>query len=232
MATAAGIMLAALAPPPASATTIELGATSTPITTPACPKGIAAANCTIILTQATGLETLRDSAAYPTTVRKSGILVAWTVGLATLSSNRSMERKYIHQLDASYGGTTSASVVVLKPGKNRSWTVVAQSPLVSLQPFLGMVVQFPLTTPLKVTRGETIGLSVPHWAPVLDYKLPSKKFAYRQSRMANCSSPAASEQAQLTIGANTRYLCNYPGTRVEYSATEIPTPVAPKGYVR
>ena len=38
---------------------------------------------------------------------------------------------------------------MLKPvGKKRtwSWQVVAQSPLVDVQPYLGQVVQFPLTT--------------------------------------------------------------------------------------
>ncbi len=232
LATTAGIALAALTPAAAHATTIELGATKTPVTTPVCPKGVAARDCTIILTETTGLESLRDSVAYPTTVSKDGILVAWTIGLATLSSNRTTERKYIHQLDTRYLGVAKAEIVVLKPGKNRRYTVVAQSPVQELQPYLGTVVQFPLTTPLKVVRGERIGLSVPTWAPVLDYKLSSKQFAYRQSRRANCSRPPNSEQAQQTVGAVTSYTCNYRGTRVEYSATEITTPVPLKNYVR
>jgi hypothetical protein len=32
-------------------------------------------------------------------------------------------------------------------------------------------------------------------------------------------------QAQLTIGQQARYGCNYQGTRVQYSAEEITTPV-------
>jgi len=37
--------------------------------------------------------------------------------------------------------------------------------------------------------------------------------------------------AQLTVGANTQYLCTYGGTRVEYSATEDTTTSYPKTYV-
>ena len=36
-----------------------------------------------------------------------------------------------------------------------------------------------------------IGLTVPTWAPVLSYNLNASKFAYRQSRKANCSTPPA-----------------------------------------
>ncbi|MBV9338952.1 MAG: hypothetical protein JO243_23940, partial [Solirubrobacterales bacterium] len=50
-------------------------------------------------------------------------------------------------------------------------------------------------------------------------------FAYRQSRSRNCNNPPAASQAQLTVGQSARYACDYPGTRVEYSATEISNPV-------
>ena len=35
----------------------------------------------------------------------------------------------------------------------------------------------------------------------------------------------------MTVGASTRYLCAYTGTRVEYSATEVTTAPYPKNYV-
>ena len=35
----------------------------------------------------------------------------------------------------------------------------------------------------------------------------------------------------MTVGANTRYLCQYAGTRVEYSASEILNTPYPKTYV-
>jgi hypothetical protein len=89
-----------------------------------------------------------------------------------------------------------------------------------------------LTASIPVVPGEVVGLTVPTWAPVLSFGLPSKKFAYRQSRKANCNRPAASTQAQLTIGATATYGCDYPGTRAEYSATEVTNPVPPKVQIR
>jgi len=226
---AAVALLCAVAPASASATIIELGSTKTKLSAPQCPKGVTASQCDIVLTRTTGLETIRDSHVYPTTVTKSGLIVAWTVGLASLSKSQATARSIISKEDSAYGGPTAASIVVLKPsGKRFGWTVVQSSPLAQLQPFLGTVVQFPLATPLQVVRGETIGLSIPTWAPVISYDLPLNEFAYRQSRTSNCKTTAASESAQVTAKQSTRYICDYPGARVEYSATEVTNPVQPK----
>ena len=134
-------------------------------------------------------------------------------------------------LDKTYGGDAQVGITVLKPvGKKSTWTwqVVAQSPLVDVQPYLGQVVQFPLTTTIPVVRGEAIALTTPTWAPVLSIDLSTSHFAYRQSRGRNCNNPPSTSQAQVTVGQSTAYSCDYPGTRVEYSATEVTNPVVPK----
>ncbi len=224
----------ALAAAPAYAAIIELGATKTPVAAPSCPPKTTPAQCTIILTRATALETIRDAITYPTTVKKTGRIVAFTVGLSSLSSNRTTRLSDIKFLDHQYGGTTQIALTVLAPSgakKLRQWKVVAQSPLFHVQPYLGEVVQLPLTTTLPVKRGDTIALSTPTWAPVLSIDLSTKQFAYRQSRKSNCRNAAGVSQAQLTVGAVARYSCNYPGTRVEYTATEVTSPAYPKNYV-
>jgi hypothetical protein len=222
----------ALLPAPAAAQIIELGATPrTPLAAPVCPPGVRPQNCTIVLTQVTGLETVTDGLSAPTAVSTAGNIVAFTLGLSRLDSNLARARRDVHFLDSTYGGTTQAAISVLKPvgqRRFRRWAVVAQSPVYHLQPYLGQVVQFPLATSLPVTRGEVVALTVPTWAPVLSFNLPPNKFEYRQSRSANCNHPAAANRAQTTIGASTRYVCDYPGTRVQYSATEVTTPVPPK----
>jgi hypothetical protein len=224
----------ALLPAGASAAIVELGATKTPLVAPVCPSSIAPAQCTIILTRSTALETIRDGLAYPSTVKKAGSIVAFTVGLSSLSSDRATRLSDIKFLDHQHGGTTQLAITVLQPvgsKKLRQWKVVAESPLFHVQPYLGEVVQFPLATSLPVARGDTIALTTPTWAPVLSIDLDNKKYAYRQSRKANCAHPPGLSQAQMTVGASTRYICDYPGTRVEYSATEVTTPPIPKGYV-
>jgi hypothetical protein len=229
----------ALAPASASATIVELGQTATPIAPPACPKGVSLSQCFIILTRTTAVQTTSDGVRYPTTVKKNGWIVAFTVGLSRLSSDAKTERSVLHTLDQAYGGTPQVSITVLKPGLKNKYTVAAQSQTFHVLPFLGQVLQEPLSLPptftqftaLPVKAGDIIGLTIPTWAPVLAYNLSTTKFTYRQSRTSNCSHAAASETAQLTVGESTRYLCEYSGTRVEYSATEVVNNPYPKTYV-
>jgi hypothetical protein len=219
-----------LVPAAAYAAIVELGATTaTPLVSYMCPTTIKPASCTIILTRATALETVRDRNSYPTKVTKAGNIVAFTVGLSRLSTNTSTARSDISFLDHTYGGTTQVAITVLKQvgrQSQRRWQVVAQSPIFHVQPYLGEVVQFPLATSIPVVPGEVIALTTPTWAPVLVINQPSSRFAYRQSRSANCNNPPSSSQAQLRMNQSATYTCNYPGTRVEYSATEVTAPVA------
>jgi hypothetical protein len=247
-ATAVGL-LAGLAPTAASARVVELGATPTSLVAPVCPAGVDPVNCTIVLTEVTALETIRDSVTYPTKVTKAGQIVAFTLGLSGLSTSAATAKADIHFLDSTYGGTTRAAITVLKPvgpKAQRRWTVAAESPAFHLQPYLGEVVQFPLATSLPVTPGETIALTVPTWAPVLSFGLPVSKFAYRQSRSSSLlptgegpSCKFASgfttpkghvlpDTAQLSINSSTSYGCNYAGARVEYTATEVTNPAPSK----
>jgi hypothetical protein len=221
----AAVLVFALASASASADVIELGSTTTPIAPPSCPTGVTKANCTIILTETTSISTLSDGVAYPTTVKKAGRIVAYTVGLAKLTKSD------ITGLNTRYGGTSQLAITVLRPGKKRLFTVTGESPLQHAEPWFGHMVQFPLTTTLAVKPGDVIGLTVPTWAPVLSIGLPSKQFQYRASRATKCTT-FDFQTAQLQIGDSTQYLCFYVGTRVEYTATEITTPVVPKDVVK
>jgi hypothetical protein len=229
LAMVGALALGAAVPASAGATITELGVSTTPLVAPTCPAGVSPAQCTIILTRATALETIRDNAAYPSTVKAAGRVVAFTVGLSALSSNATTAKSDTTFLDKTYGGDPQIQMTVLKPvgAKNlRVWQVVESTPLVDVQPYLGQVVQFPLTTSLPVVPGETVALTTPTWAPVLSIDLSTAHFAYRQSRTRNCNSPPSTTQAQVTVGQSTRYVCDYPGTRVEYSVTEVTNPAA------
>lgn len=209
-------------------TSIQLGATpATPVKAPACPPGVKPANCLIVLTRATAVEMITGGVSKPVKVTQPGEIVSFTVGLAQLSSNASTTSTYLKNLDTTYGGPAEVQLAVLKPGPNYRWTVVAVGPPVKLRPYLGYVVQFPLTTPLQVVPGESVALSVPTWAPILSYNLTASQYQYRQSRTTQCTKPAPTQTAQLVAGQSASYLCAYPGTRAEYSATELTNPVPP-----
>ena len=208
--------------------TVQLGGTSVPVRAPVCPAGVKPQNCIFVMTRVTALETLTNGGRNPTAVKQSGQLVGFTVGLAQLSSNSTTAANFAKTLNAKYGGAPQAQVTVLNPSKNNRWTVAAQGPVVKLQPYLGYVVQFPLSRPISIRAGQAIGLTVPTWAPILSYNLSSKLYSYRQSRSSNCKSVGTQQNAQVRVGASTTYACTYSGTRAEYSGTELTTPVAPR----
>jgi hypothetical protein len=222
--------LTALAPVAASAAVVELGVTSTPLAPPACPTGVSGQNCTIILTETTAFETLSDGVYYPTTAARDGKIVAFTVALAKLSKGE------VQGLNSSYGGASQVAITVLRPaagshpGQNRTFSLIAESPLVRVQPWFGHVVQFPLDTTLPIKAGDVLALTVPTWAPVLAINLNPKQFSYRASRSSGCTSINV-QSAQLTIGQKTQYRCFFNSTRVEYTATEVTTPTVPKGVI-
>jgi hypothetical protein len=218
------------APKPGSqlGSTVQLGGTSVAVRIPVCPANVKPQNCIFVMTRVTALETLTNGGGNPTTVKQSGLLVGFTVGLAQLASNPTTAASFTKTLNARYGGPPEAQVTVLKPGRNNRWTVAGQGPVVQLQRYLGYVVQFPLTRPIPVRAGDAIALTVPTWAPILSYNLSPKLYSYRQSRSFNCKSVGAQQNAQTRIGATTTYACSYPGTRAEYSGTELTTPIAPR----
>ena len=227
LALSAVALSAAALPSAASATIVEVGATSTPVVAPSCPASLPANKCTIVLTRVTALETASAGVANPTTIHHSGYLVALTLGISSLSSNAKTRKADVSYLDSKYGGYPRAQVTVLRPYGPRTkfgWQVAAASNTIFLTHYLGQVAQFPLAKPIPVVAGERIALTVPTWAPVLDFGLPSTKFAYRQSRSTNCANPPGAQQGQLKIGQIGHYKCNYAGTRAEYTVTEVTSP--------
>ncbi|MFZ0087864.1 MAG: hypothetical protein WAL63_00040 [Solirubrobacteraceae bacterium] len=242
LATTAGLVAAAalLAPGAASAQTVELGQTSTsPVAAPVCPSNVSPAQCFIILTRTTAVQSVTSGLINPTRVKQAGWIFQFTVGLSRLTGNAKTEHTYLHELDSAYGGTPQVALTVLKPGPRNQYTVAAQSGTYHLIPFLGQVLQEPMSLPpsfntmtaLPVKPGDVIGLTVPTWAPVLSYNLSASKYSYRQSRSSACKSAAGTQTAQMKVGATATYACTYTGTRVQYSATEVLNKPYPKSYV-
>jgi len=231
----ASVGLAAVVPATASAQPVELGQTSTPIVRPVCTKGTSLASCKIVLARTTAVETASDAVINPVRVNRQGWVVAFSIGLSRLVPKAKQRASIIKNLDSEFGGPPQLQISVLKPGKNNSYTVTATSGTYQLLPFLGQVIEEPLSVPpkfttftaLPVVRGDVIGITVPTWAPVLTYNLAATQFSYRQSRRANCINPAANNTAQTKVGDSADYHCYYTGTRVEYTATEITDTKAP-----
>jgi hypothetical protein len=251
-------VLLAVAASAATAAIVELGQTATALVAPppcstshtrshstTCPGNVSPGSYAIVLTRVTALPALSNGIGYPTTVTTAGRLVAFTVGVSSLDTNRIVAKSEIHYFNTTYGGHPKVELTVLKPvgpSKLHGWMVVAESPVFDVQPYLGQVVQFPLDTTIPVQPGDVVALTTPTWAPVLQINLIDTQFGYRQSRATSCGTPPATSAAQLSVGQRARYGCDYSpdrscpasqhhrcGTRVEMSATEVtnPQPVNP-----
>ena len=242
----AAIAVAAIVvPATASAAELKIGVTPSPLVSPTCPADAQGSNCTIVLDQVTAYETLRDGVANPDTIKRSGVISSFTLGLTGTNLITPTVMAHLNQV---YGGPPEAQLTALRPvgtPTNPSFRVAAQSEVVRLRGQLGQVAEFPLITPLPVVRGEILALTIPTWAPVLSIELDSTKFAYAQSRtkgwttdtktkqrVSTCNTSGTTNFAQIVVGELSNYSCNYPGTRIEYSALEITSPAATPSQIR
>ena len=214
---------------PAVAAILELGVTTTPLTKPACP---ATGGCPIILTETTALQIQSDGTTFPTMATHNGRIVAFTLTPAAVSladingTPKTKTKPALPGLNATYGGASEAAITVLQWSANHFYKVVAESPLVQLQPYFGHLVQFVLAQSLPIAKGQFVALTVPTWAPLLGVNLSKSQFLWRPSRASNCLGYTV-QSAQLMTGDTAQYRCFFTGTRVEYTATEITSPVPP-----
>jgi hypothetical protein len=203
------------------------GATATGGTTgatgPTGPTGPVAscpgAPCEVV-SETTGMQVKVGPHNAPITIPRDGVIVAWTIHLSNPTASQ------IAYFDAHEGGPPEAGIAILKQSKALNYTLVAQSPLVQLLPYLGGTAQFPLASTIQVQKGERVALTVPTWAPALAIKLGNTT-SWRASRPKNtCTSAteASTQTSQTTAGSNVQYACLYQTARLLYTATLISTP--------
>jgi hypothetical protein len=205
--------LAALWPAAAPATVRELGKlASDPTPPPSCPS----TPC-LAVSRTTGYQAKVGDRRGVVAAPSYGKVVAWTISLAKPG------KKQISFFNDNLGGAASAGISVLKPGRNLRYRVTGQSPIVSLEPYFGMTVQFPLDRALTVKKGYVVALTVPTWAPALAVGLDAKN-SWRASRPKGTCNDTQTQTAQLTRGQVAQYACLYRGVRLTYSALMVTMP--------
>lgn len=177
----------------------------------------------LAVSRTTGFQTGVASLSSPFVLSRSGRIVAWTIQLGRPTSAQ------IKFFDANEGGAPEANISVLHPEKvsktvaRYTYKLVAQSPLIMLEPYFGLTVQFPLTTTLEAEKGDVIALTVPTWAPALALGY-EKNTSWRASRPLKQCSVTDTQTAHVKIGKLRQYDCLYQTARLAYSATLISTP--------
>jgi hypothetical protein len=218
LAILAGVALAlALAVPAGSlATLTEVGVmpATTPPSVPSCPR-----NPCLAVSRTTGFQVKVGSASKVLSAPRNGTIVAWTIALAKPSASQ------IKFFNTNEGGVAEAGIAILRPQPkpNLSYKLVAQSPLVKLQPYFGKTAQFPLESTIAVKKGDVVALTVPTWAPALAVGF-GKETSWRASRSRSQCASTSAQSAQTQIGTAVQYYCLYQTARLTYSATLISTP--------
>ncbi|MDQ3740509.1 MAG: hypothetical protein M3320_01140 [Actinomycetota bacterium] len=208
-------VLSALAVPSAApARLIEIGAltTETELPAPSCPTRPCFA-----VSRTTGYQAKVGTNRGLMKVPANGRIVAWTIRLSRPG------RSQITFFNRRLGGEASAGLSVLKPGRRLFGRVMAQSPIVQLQPFFGQTVQFPLEQSLPARKGQLIALTVPTWAPALATNL-GPDTSWRASRPAGECDDTETQTAQAELRDLAQYRCLYQRVRLTYTATLITEP--------
>lgn len=208
------LLLALPALAPATLSEVGVIGATTPETTPSCP----GSPC-LAVSRTTGFQVKVGTATNILSAPRTGTIVAWTISLGKPNATQ------IKFFNSNEGGPSEAAIAVLRPQPkpNLTYKLIAQGPLVKLEPYFGKTAQFPLETTLKVKKGDVIALTVPSWAPALALGFANTT-SWRASRpKASCSS-TSTQTTQTAIGTNVQYYCLYRTARLTYSATLISTP--------
>lgn len=219
LSTAVLVSVAALAlilPAVAPATITEVGVigATTPATTPSCP----GSPC-LAVSRTTGFQVKVGNERNLESAPRAGTIVAWTI---TLGNPNATQIKFFN---ANEGGPSEAGIAVLAPQAkpNLTYKLVAQGPLVKLQPYFGKTAQFPLETTIPVKKGYVVALTVPSWAPALALGFENNT-SWRASRPKSGCTSTSSQTTQTGVGTAAQYYCLYQTARLTYSATLISTP--------
>jgi hypothetical protein len=216
LAIPAALLIALALPALAPATLTEVGLlpTTTPVTVPSCP-----GNPCLAVSRTTGFQVRVGNVRNPEIMPREGTIVAWTIMLGKPNATQ------IKFFNANEGGVATAGIAILRLAKkpNLAYKLVAQSPLVKLEPYFGKTAQFALATTIPVKKGDVVALTVPSWAPALALGF-SNETAWRASRPKTQCTSTSAQTSQTQLGSTVQYACLYKTARLAYSATLISTP--------
>src|SRR5271167_2919541 len=211
------LMLALALPAGAWALLSEVGVLppTSPETAPSCP----ASPC-LAVSRTTGFQVkVTSTHNNPLSAPRSGTIVAWTIMLGKPNASQ------IKFFNANEGGAAEAGIAILRAERKPPLTykLIAQSPLVKLEPYFGKTAQFPLETTIPVKKGDIVALTVPSWAPALALGF-GKNTSWRASRSKSQCSSTSTQTTHTAIGSSLQYYCLYQTARLTYSTTLISTP--------
>jgi hypothetical protein len=220
-AVAWSVATAAGDPPARAARSIVLGKT-TNYPASGCPKED---SCEVVA-RVTGIQMMADGVVHPFRAPVDGQIVAWWLKLPKLRNSQ------ISSFSQLFGGGPAAQIGVLRRGKRGRVRLVRQSPTENLRSHLGAKgrVRFRLAQPLRVQKGDYVGLTAITWVPAFAVSLDAVDDVWLASRPPDrCDTPSSRDpqrfaryykvsDAHEQSSTVKQYRCNYRTARLLYWA--------------
>ncbi len=203
----------------------EVGATSL-FTAPPCDNK----DTCVVLTRVTVFQLKVGSRNNVSRVPRDGKVMAYTLHLPRVVSD------FYTNFSNTYGGAPTAKISVLRHAPRKGATkyrykLVAQSKRLNLKNYLGGTPSFVLSKPLKVKKGDLIGLTTDTWMPGFVVRPEDQTSTWRASRPAGKCTAKGTDLTNLVtprmhekIDEIRQYNCGFTGARVLYHATVVDTP--------
>jgi hypothetical protein len=208
-------------PSGASARIVELGSQAQ-AANPSCPDDpcAVAARVTALQGRAAG------GPKNPYYIRREGWLVAFTVTLSRPTAEQ------IEFFNDNLGTPAQVQLSVLRRGDTRqtrlNYRLLAASESFPVDDYFGSSPTFVLEQPLRVRRGNWVGITVNTWAPMFARNL-SRADWWRSSRAKRrCGVPSDLSRVELgqfameDLGQTSVFGCTYHAERLLYTVTYIP----------
>ncbi len=193
-------------------------------------------NCRIV-TRVTAIQTKVGPTKNISRVPRDGQVIAYTLSLPTVT------KKFVANFKENYSGDPTARLSILRYAPRKGVTkhrykLIAQSPVVKLNSYLGSKPSFALDVPLPVKKGDLIGITTDTWLPAFSVQAKDAASSWIASRpKGKCGVIGKDDYTNFKtarmhekIGAIKQYRCPYNGARILYHATVVDTPKKTKGY--
>jgi len=225
-AVAAAVVIAtASGAQPRASKSIVLGKT-TEYPASGCP---AADRCEVVA-RVTGIQMRANGTEHPFRAPASGQVVSWWLKLPELRASQ------VKSFSDLFGGGPAARIAILRRGKRGRVRLVRQSPTEDLRPHLGARgrVRFRLLQPLRVKKGDYVGLTALTWVPAFAVGLDPVGDAWLASRPERrCDTPSNRDadrfaryyrrnDAHSETSTVKEFRCTYQTARLLYWARLVP----------
>ncbi|MEZ5077450.1 MAG: hypothetical protein R2725_08410 [Solirubrobacterales bacterium] len=177
-----------------------------------------------------GFQTMADGVEEPYEAPFDGKIVAWSITLAKPSKQETKTTTdEIGFFNDFLGAPSQARIGILRQVGDTNpprYKLIRQAPLVTLNPYFGSTPIFALDHPMNVLRGDVVALTVPTWAPMFAFNVPSDN-TWRGSRKAEkCSSREDIQNGHPQQGVQKikQYGCSYSNARLLYKAWLVKKP--------